>query len=736
MRQWVGPVLCLAIACAKGTTQATAEQPPDALIDSGPQDGIGPATAIFAFHGTAGTASFRCTLDQGVEAACTSPATFAGLADGPHHFSVAALDAAGTGGVPATRSWVVDAAPPETTIDTGPGAVATGATVSFAFSSSKAQSTFHCALDGAVASACTSPFSAAAVHAGLHLFSVYAVDALGVADATPAVWLFEAADLDTALTSAPEALSNESRATFFFTASAPAATFTCKLDGGAAAACHSPATYTGLAEGAHSFSVTAHLGDASDATPAQWTWQVDTVPPATSLTSAPLAIDPSRTPSFVFTASESSTFLCGLDGAQPAACTSPFTAPRLADGMHRFTVQAVDAAGNHDPAPAIVSWRVDATAPHTTLTTALGPLSYKPFAAFTLASSEAGTFRCKLDNAAFASCTSPVALSGLAEGAHTFVAEAVDLAGNVDATPASFSWRVHTPWQVVGTLASPSGGWLWAAALGGKIYLANATNSGTPYLGKIFDTANNTFVGDLPSSDGFCACGYVSPMVAAGGQLFIFANSANAYDPGSGSWSNPAYPSPDGEWGVAELGGLLYLLGGRGSPTTLHTFNPSGSAWGTLGVAYPSTVYNPALVSVDGKLFVFGGQQTGPDVKTRSFVPGASAFTDLQDAPFSLISNYTTPRAVTVGAKIFVAGYSPITPPPNVDPVFDGFHVYDPASDSYDPLPVPPPVLHKQGDGADLAPVSTGTGLYLVGDDLYGNDLKLTVWKFLPDPGQ
>ncbi|MFI5029010.1 MAG: choice-of-anchor Q domain-containing protein, partial [Solirubrobacterales bacterium] len=52
-----------------------------------------------------------------------------------------------------------------------------------------------------------------------------------------------------------------------------------------------------------------------------------------------------------------STFECRVDVGEFAPCSSPFQ-KRLSAGLHRFEVRAVDAAGNVDPTPAKISFRV------------------------------------------------------------------------------------------------------------------------------------------------------------------------------------------------------------------------------------------------------------------------------------------------------------------------------------------------------------------------------------------
>lgn len=51
-------------------------------------------------------------------------------------------------------------------------------------------------------------------------------------------------------------------------------------------------------------------------------------------------------------------------------------------------------------------------------------------------------FECRLDNAAFAACTSPYTQSNFNRGLHTFQVRARDAAGNVDQSPAAVTWRV------------------------------------------------------------------------------------------------------------------------------------------------------------------------------------------------------------------------------------------------------------------------------------------------------
>ncbi|MBS1792203.1 MAG: VCBS repeat-containing protein [Acidobacteria bacterium] len=53
-------------------------------------------------------------------------------------------------------------------------------------------------------------------------------------------------------------------------------------------------------------------------------------------------------------------------------------------------------------------------------------------------------FECSLDNAAFSACASPQNYTNLSDGDHSFAVRAKDQTGNLDPTPASFSWTIDT----------------------------------------------------------------------------------------------------------------------------------------------------------------------------------------------------------------------------------------------------------------------------------------------------
>jgi hypothetical protein len=83
----------------------------------------------------------------------------------------------------------------------------------------------------------------------------------------------------------------------------------------------------------------------------------------------------------------------------------------------------------------VSSFTVDTVAPAAALDPTSGPgqgaLQAINVETFKFSASEPGTLQCSFDGAAFSACTSPVTLSRLSAGAHSFRVQAIDRAGNV-----------------------------------------------------------------------------------------------------------------------------------------------------------------------------------------------------------------------------------------------------------------------------------------------------------------
>jgi hypothetical protein len=163
----------------------------------------------------------------------------------------------------------------------------------------------------------------------------------------------------------------------------------------------------------------------------------DTVPPETSIASAPARLLRSRTATFTLASEPGTHFECSLDGAPFTACSAQVAYVNLAQGRHTLAVRAVDAAGNADATPVRTTWTVDTVAPNTRI---VG--NSRKGAKFWFTAAERGArYECSLDGRGFTPCKSPQGYTLLTLGRHTFRVRAIDAAGNVEASPASFAWR-------------------------------------------------------------------------------------------------------------------------------------------------------------------------------------------------------------------------------------------------------------------------------------------------------
>lgn len=436
--------------------------PPETTIDSGPTGTMVSGTASFSFSCNEGSCSYECKLDSSAWINCSSPQSYIGISDGSHTFSVRASDSASNvDATPPSRTWVVSSgsgAAVTTIIDSGPTGTVNNSGTTFSFSCNLASCNYECKLDNGVWTACTSPKTYDTLADGSHTFSVRANDGAGSVDqnSPSQTWVVDTSVPDTtppqtSIDSGPanSSVSNSGTATFSFHCNESGCTYQCQIVTGAWQNCASPKTYTGLSNGPVTFTVRAidAVGNI-DATPANRTWSVDTIPPNSSISGGPSGIVNTTSASLFFSGTDNVTvdyYECSLDGVGWGRCSSPKNYSGLVDGSHIFELRAVDTAGNIDGSPASKSWTVDTIPPNTFVNSGPSGTTNSRSATFTFGGSDAngmGDFECRLNGGSWGFCGTSKSYSGLSNASYTFEVRAVDIAGNIDSSPASRTWTV------------------------------------------------------------------------------------------------------------------------------------------------------------------------------------------------------------------------------------------------------------------------------------------------------
>ena len=249
--------------------------PPTAetTITAGPSGATNNTSPSFSFTSTPSGGTFECMLTtngvNGSWAACTTPKAYSGLVNGSSYvFNVRATVGGVTDSTPATRSFNVDTAAPNTTISGGPSGATNNTAPSFTFTSTEPTgATYECMLTTNGVAGSWGPCSSPKAYSGLvngssYVFNVRARDAAGNQDATPDTRSFT---VDTSaptatITSGPSGTITVDNASFGFSSEA-GATFECMLTtngvNGSWGACTSPKSYTGLANNPYVFNVRA-----------------------------------------------------------------------------------------------------------------------------------------------------------------------------------------------------------------------------------------------------------------------------------------------------------------------------------------------------------------------------------------------------------------------------------------------------------------------------------------------
>jgi hypothetical protein len=461
------------------------------------------------------------------------------------------------------KAFTVDATPPDTTITQQPAGGSADTSPDLRFTATQADATFECQLDGGGWQACSSPKHYSSLSEATHTFQVRAIDPAGNVDPTPAsvTWTVDTTLPAVSLTSPADATATSDTTPDFGGVAGNVAgdstTVTVKIlrpvEGGPdelvqtltttrSGASWSVTPSVALAEG--TYKVHAEQADNLNVGfSAQHTFRVDTTAPA------PAVLEP-RTDTVT---SDTTPQLWGTGGfdtgddtqvtvklwngstasgapAQSASVSVDSSgywtvdaSPALADGTYTVRAEQLDDAGNLGLSRA-QTFRVDATAPETTITAGPAGSTASTAASFRFASDEAGSsFECLIDDGDWGPCSSPKAYSGLAGGSHTFMVRAIDAAGNQDPSPATSTWTIDTTLPDV-TLVNPADG--------------SATNDTTP----TFDGSAGTLVGDSST----VTVRVYRPVAGAPDEL---VESVSTTRDAGGSWSVPANPAlPEGDY--------------------------------------------------------------------------------------------------------------------------------------------------------------------------------------------
>lgn len=324
-----------------------------------------------------------------------------------------------------------------------------------------------CALDNATATACTSPYTMSALADGNHTLVINAIDSQGNTTNATVSFLVDTIAPILTINSSPAAITGSAQASIVFTATdnlSGVASTQCALDGAAFTNCTSPLNLTALSQAKHTLIIRATDMAANKSADATATWQVNLTAATITISSSPANVSNQTSANFAFSATPApattiASYLCSIDAAAAATCTSPIAYTALKDGNHTFSVSAVDSSGITS-SPLTKTWLVDTVAPTIAFNLTPPALDKSAAPSFQFTTSDGtgsgvASTQCSLDGATFATCANPLALTGLTEGSHTLKAHALDNASNAS-LDISYTWAIDLTVPVVKILTGPA----------------------------------------------------------------------------------------------------------------------------------------------------------------------------------------------------------------------------------------------------------------------------------------
>ncbi|MCE9575230.1 MAG: hypothetical protein K8W52_18920, partial [Deltaproteobacteria bacterium] len=387
------------------------------------------------------------------------------------------------------------------------------------------------------------------------------------------------------ITATPSNPSTSASATFAYTANETGATFQCRLDS-AATFTTCPASYSGLADGSHTFRVRAIDLAGNTGAAATFTWVVDTTPPSISMISTPANPSAVATATFAYGSNDASAaFECKLDTAPVfSACASTASYTNLAEGSHTFQVRARDAATN-----------VSSTLSFTWIVNTLGP---------TLAAVPPAGWTVNYFNFKFGAVTGATSYQCNSTPGLPAAGWAACVPGGAQVTGATYG--AANPFAV-----------RWVDALGGTSSATSTTWTPNPGLALYYpldnSAANRSILGypkPFYVNDAATAPAYVGGYAGGAGYFAngsAFTGSAQALTSGTAYtisvWVATASPDAATIWTNRTTGAGCTLTVGQPAAAysaILTCYNAQGTAVGSVGTAIASNHWFNVTVSYAG----------------------------------------------------------------------------------------------------------------------------------------
>ena len=355
----------------------------------------------------------------------------------------------------------VDVSPPKLVITNGPPVTITDSTVTFVLNSDE-PATYACYLEGYDSG--YSEFSSGNVRRykelkdGSYTFYAKAKDLSGnvTLEPTSSSFVIDTTPPTARIIEGPSGTISQNDVTFKFSAQEPA-TFSFYLSGYENSYSSylntDSKTYYNLPDGNYTFYVKAKdTVENEQHQPAESSFTIDTIAPGATITSGPKSLITYNNVAISFTAKNPEIFEYYLSGNESEFSHSTHDTMvnynNLPDDSYTFYVRAKDKAGNIDKNPASLKFTIDTVSPKTTITKGPNDVVAYDDIIFVFTANEKVTFSYYLEgyDKGYSDYTSESSKTyyNLPDGTYNFQVKSKDLAGNIEANPAIYSFTVKT----------------------------------------------------------------------------------------------------------------------------------------------------------------------------------------------------------------------------------------------------------------------------------------------------